>query len=788
MTGFIEQVFSLLTTPPGNLIYHLALAFSTMAAIQAVLIGKPTPPHTQTRRKLIGLGALLLSQIALFLDSGLVWQGIASSHTSLPVLDRAVATFCLIWIVWLWAFPARSRLADIANGIFILISAILFIVTYIEWRNANTLAAFNGTWQDLSWQIFSVFIAGLGGLILLLWQPAGWGIGLAVIGLNLLGHLAHLIWTPTSGDFSGMVRLGQLCAYPLLPSLARTIHAIPVGEEEKKPVEETLPPSRHYIKDTRAIHAWIQLAAENQSERIYHAAARAIAQTLRADLCYLIKLPQKSDKLILTGGYDIIREEDLPPVTLSNVQIPGLVSALQRKRPLRINPDDPALAELNVLAETIGLEHAGSALLLPLADERENWGGILLLAPYSNRNWEAEDQSFLQTASETLIRILKQSEQPAQPAIAQANIKEDWETTRVQMEQLRQENQKLLVELESLRRASDTEALLTLQREAEELIQTLRTENEQLRAQLNQPVRIEGSPEDKEGQEYLEKELRLALEEVARLQNALAGANTKILTLEMQAKHSDTLLSEHNELLSTIIRQLRQALSFITGYNELLLSEAVGILGSMQKKFLERAQASTERMNKLLDDLSHIAVLKDFSAEALYQSVDVNTIIDQAVASITPQLREKNITLNLELPKDLPALRVDSESLQQILFHLLENAGAVTPPEGEIGLHASIEKDEEKQPYLLFQVMDQGGGVAPEDLPLVFSKQRHADHTPISGIGDTGYGLVIARTLTEAHGGRIWLDSKPGSSSIFSVLLPVQLDDGGIETEAETGE
>ncbi|MEJ5202968.1 MAG: ATP-binding protein, partial [Anaerolineales bacterium] len=136
----------------------------------------------------------------------------------------------------------------------------------------------------------------------------------------------------------------------------------------------------------------------------------------------------------------------------------------------------------------------------------------------------------------------------------------------------------------------------------------------------------------------------------------------------------------------------------------------------------------------------------------------------------------------------LPPLRADSESLQQILFHLLENAGAVTPAEGEIGLCASVEHDDNEQPYLLFQVTDQGGGIAPEDIPLVFSKQRRPDNMPVHGIGNTGYGLVIAKTLTEAHGGRIWVDSKPGSSSTFSVLLPVQPDHGKTEMEIASGD
>jgi signal transduction histidine kinase len=73
----------------------------------------------------------------------------------------------------------------------------------------------------------------------------------------------------------------------------------------------------------------------------------------------------------------------------------------------------------------------------------------------------------------------------------------------------------------------------------------------------------------------------------------------------------------------------------------------------------------------------------------------------------------------------------------------------------------------------LFQITDSGGGIAPQDLSRVFSRRYRADNPLIQGVGDTGVGLSIARTLTEAHGGRIWVESEPGKTSTFSVLLPV---------------
>ena len=110
--------------------------------------------------------------------------------------------------------------------------------------------------------------------------------------------------------------------------------------------------------------------------------------------------------------------------------------------------------------------------------------------------------------------------------------------------------------------------------------------------------------------------------------------------------------------------------------------------------------------------------------------------------------------------------------LQQMYQDLLQNAGAATPVEGSI--HLKVEtRNEEGQDFVLLQVTDTGGGISPEDLPRVFTRLYRADNVLIQGVGDTGVGLSIAKTLTEAQHGRIWVDSQPGVGSTFSVLMPI---------------
>jgi signal transduction histidine kinase len=153
--------------------------------------------------------------------------------------------------------------------------------------------------------------------------------------------------------------------------------------------------------------------------------------------------------------------------------------------------------------------------------------------------------------------------------------------------------------------------------------------------------------------------------------------------------------------------------------------------------------------------------------------VDLNTVIDDAVSSLIAQLSEKNITLRVDLPDELPPIQADLEALQQILSNLLSNAAKATPADGQISLRARIEAKEHEPSFLLLQVADQGGGIPSADLPRVFSRLYRADNVLVQGIGDTGIGLALVKTLVEAHHGRIWVDTEAERGSTFSVLLPL---------------
>jgi signal transduction histidine kinase len=227
------------------------------------------------------------------------------------------------------------------------------------------------------------------------------------------------------------------------------------------------------------------------------------------------------------------------------------------------------------------------------------------------------------------------------------------------------------------------------------------------------------------------------------------------------------------EVIASIAQELRQPLSSIVGYTDLLLGESVGILGALQRKFLERVRNSTTRMNTLIDNLIRIAELDEAGYTATRKPVDLSGVIDDAIGQLRTQLQEKRIAMRVDLPEQLPELNTDRDALQQILYHLLQNADSATPAEGAITLRAVIDSQKDLGDFVLIQVSDSGGGIPDDDLPRVFSRVYRASNPVIPGVGDTGVGLTIAETLTQALGGRIWVESEAGLGATFSVLLPL---------------
>lgn len=263
--------------------------------------------------------------------------------------------------------------------------------------------------------------------------------------------------------------------------------------------------------------------------------------------------------------------------------------------------------------------------------------------------------------------------------------------------------------------------------------------------------------------EQLEIELNQARSQI----EALSSENEQ-LHRATQTKH-DTLASvQEAQLLIRLVQDFRTPMTSIIGYVDLLLGETTGILGEMQRKFLQRVYTNIQRFDGMINDLIHFIKIDSGVFTLDLQTVDVTSLVEGAITYNATRFREKEHIVHLKIEDKLPLIQADRDVLYQIINQLITNAYLVTPARGEIKVRTELLHHE-----LYISVEDQGGGIQADDLDRVFTHKANVSVPLVSGVADMGVGLVLAKSLIEAHGGRIWVEVQTDIGSRFNIILPV---------------
>lgn len=275
--------------------------------------------------------------------------------------------------------------------------------------------------------------------------------------------------------------------------------------------------------------------------------------------------------------------------------------------------------------------------------------------------------------------------------------------------------------------------------------------------------------------ELNETQSRLAdIEQQAQLQQAIS-ANNGASDYELRYEPKDP------ELLVGLVQELRTPMTSISGYIELLLSESAGILGEMQRKFLQRVGANISRLETMIDSLVHVTQLDTGNYQLEPQPVDIVHLVEEAITNASLQFREKGLAVTLDLDEGLPSLPADQDAMKQVIGQLLTNAYLISPPDTDI--HVTVVRrmlefaqNDEQRNSVYVAIQDSGGGISLDDVPRVFARKYKAENPLIEGLGDTGVGMSIAKALVEAHEGKLWVETKNGVGSIFAFAIPLDLE------------
>ena len=222
------------------------------------------------------------------------------------------------------------------------------------------------------------------------------------------------------------------------------------------------------------------------------------------------------------------------------------------------------------------------------------------------------------------------------------------------------------------------------------------------------------------------------------------------------------------EFLATVSHELRAPLTSIKGSADTLLESFNSLDSAEMVQFIRIIKSQSDRMRDLISDLLDVARIATGMLSVSPEPVEVGDLVDEARNTFLTGGGRRDLTIEMDL--DLPRVLADRRRIVQVLCNLLSNAARYSPESSAIRVNASLGDD-----CVEMSVADEGQGVSPEEMPLLFRKfSRTTGQGEEREAADTGLGLAICKGIVEAQGGRIWAESDGvGRGSTFTFTLPL---------------
>jgi len=233
-----------------------------------------------------------------------------------------------------------------------------------------------------------------------------------------------------------------------------------------------------------------------------------------------------------------------------------------------------------------------------------------------------------------------------------------------------------------------------------------------------------------------------------------------------------------SDILSTVSHELRTPLAIIKGYSTMLLDYTQKLSSKEKAEHLRSIDNATDRLTELVDHLLDMSRLDAGLLKLDMAFTSISKVIEKTVAEASLRAPKHNIASHVG--GRLPRVNIDIKRIRQVLDNLIDNAYKYSEEGTEVVVSAQREGKE-----LVVSVADQGAGIHAQEVNRVFDRMYSAEKRLTMGGEGLGLGLAISKGLVEAHGGRIWVESKRGKGSTFYFTLPLDTKRGHNHGEEE---
>ena len=230
--------------------------------------------------------------------------------------------------------------------------------------------------------------------------------------------------------------------------------------------------------------------------------------------------------------------------------------------------------------------------------------------------------------------------------------------------------------------------------------------------------------------------------------------------MQQQLEKTETI---RRDLIANISHELRTPLTSMNGFVQGMID---GVIPKENYSlYLGLIMEENQRLISLTSDILELAKIQGGAIKLNTENIPALEIISKVVSGMIPMASKNNISIKIDFSEDI-AILGDAERLKQILINILSNSLKYTNPGGEIHITANLENE-----WVKIMVIDNGIGIAAEDLPFIFDKFYQADKSRSAADDSSGLGLNIAKNLVELQGGKISAESKLGEGTIISLKM-----------------